>query len=158
LSLSRSEGPTAPFLLESAARKSHRRIALTLFDPSQNSQPNERLKVTNLNDEPERARMRGRLAREWPPIPPRRGMQSNGGRRTSSQKHQLQEPSQPRCSRTHKLYFQGPSFARAPENTAPRPRSTRVVINALCCELLVNTTPRLLRLLPAQPPQDRVCL
>jgi hypothetical protein len=39
-----------------------------------------------------------------------------------------------------------------------QPRLTRVVINARCCELLVNTTPHLLRLLPAQPPQDRVCL
>ena len=42
---------------------------------------------------PERITMRGRLAREWPPIPPRRGMQSIGGGRTSSQHCQSQEPS-----------------------------------------------------------------
>src|SRR5262249_20692952 len=50
--------------------------------------------------------MRGRLAREWPPIPPRKGMHSIGGGRTSSQQRQFQEPSQPQHSRTHKLYFQ----------------------------------------------------
>jgi hypothetical protein len=70
------------------------------------------------NAEPKRTKMRDRLAREWPPIPPRRGMQSIGGGQTSSQQRQLQEPSQPQHSRTHKLYFQGPSYVRAPEDTA----------------------------------------
>src|SRR5215472_14860896 len=55
-------------------------------------------------------RRASRLAREWPPIPPRRGKRSNGGHRTSSQKHQLQEASQPQHSRTNKLYFQNCSL------------------------------------------------
>jgi hypothetical protein len=64
--------------------------------------------LAHSGNEPERTKMRGRLAREWRPIPPRRGMQSIGGR-TSSQQHQFQEPSQPQHSRTNKFSFQGPS-------------------------------------------------
>src|SRR5262249_46420727 len=66
-------------------------------------------------NQPERTTMRGRLAREWPPTPPRRGTQSNGGRRTSSQPHQFQEASQPQHSRTNKLYFQAPSCVSPPK-------------------------------------------
>src|SRR5262249_50232322 len=47
--------------------------------------------------------MRDRLAKEWPPIPPRRGIQSIDARRTSSQQHQFQELSQPQNSRTNEL-------------------------------------------------------
>jgi hypothetical protein len=43
-------------------------------------------------------------------------MQSIGGCQTSSQQHQFQEPSQPQHSRTHKLYFQGPSCAGSPQS------------------------------------------
>src|SRR5215813_2901801 len=53
--------------------------------------------------EPERTTMRDRLAKEWPPIPPRRGIQSIDARRTSSQQHQFQELSQPQNSRTNEL-------------------------------------------------------
>jgi hypothetical protein len=70
------------------------------------------------NDEPERTKMRDRLAREWPPIPPRRGMQSIGGRWTSSPQRQSQEPSQPQHSRTNKFSFQGPS-CWSPPKTQP---------------------------------------
>ena len=62
---------------------------------------------------------RGRLAREWPPIPPRRGMQSIGGRWTNSQQHQFQEPSQPQHSRPNKFSFQGPACVRAPRKHNP---------------------------------------
>jgi len=58
--------------------------------------------------------MRGRLAREWPPILPRRGMQSIGGGRTNNQQRQSQEPSQPQHSQTNKLYCQSSSCVRAP--------------------------------------------
>ena len=65
-------------------------------------------------NEPERTKMHGRLAREWPPIPPRRGIQSIGGGRTGSQQCQVQEPSLPQHSQTNKLYCQSPSCVRAP--------------------------------------------
>jgi hypothetical protein len=52
-------------------------------------------------------------------------MQSNGGRRTSSQQHQFQEASQPQTSRTNKLNFQGRSCVGPP--VRPRKHSARVI-------------------------------
>ena len=69
--------------------------------------------------------MRGQLAREWPLIAPSRVIQSNGGRRTSSQQHQFQEASQPQTSRTNKLNFQGRSCVGPP--VRPRKHSARVI-------------------------------
>src|SRR5215471_11139951 len=48
-------------------------------------------------------------------------MQSIGGGRTSNQQRQFQEPSQSQHSRTHKLYFQGPSCVRAPKTQPASP-------------------------------------
>jgi hypothetical protein len=50
-------------------------------------------------------------------------MQSFGGGQTSSQQCQFQEPSQPQHSRTNKLYFQGPSYVRAPTARNPPPKA-----------------------------------
>ena len=75
--------------------------------------------IHQASDGPERITMRGRLAREWSPIPPRKGMQSIGGCRTSSQQRQSQEPSQPQHSRTNKFFFQGPSCAGSSPQSDP---------------------------------------
>jgi hypothetical protein len=96
------------------------------FDPKRNS-PLQFISFRSrmFNDGLERTMMRGRPAREWPPIPPRRGMQSFGGGQTSSQQCQFQEPSQPQHSRTNKSYSQGPSSEPPPRETqAPRQKLT----------------------------------